>query len=198
MKSLLLILFSSLLFASVFAQKKPDTLTNENVMTLFRAGLYPSIIVTKIKTSITKFDVTTEGIIKLKSNGIPDEVINAMINPNPVNDEKISSIDSVSIFKKWKLVSRTKNDKPEVLNSKIIMHYFDDGTYRSEYTNFKINKKFNSAGKFELSKDKKSIKYFYEDGKQNMSEIIKLTSKEFETRVILQGDEYISFFIVDE
>lgn len=63
----------------VQAQVRVDTLTNEKVTTLSKIGLEPSVIINKIQTSYTLFDVSTDGLIQLSNNGVPAEVINEMM-----------------------------------------------------------------------------------------------------------------------
>lgn len=70
--------------AKLFGQDASSTtneevLTNASVTNLFSKGLSPSIIVSKIKTSKTSFNVSTDSLIKLKEQRIPDEILNAMI-----------------------------------------------------------------------------------------------------------------------
>ena len=64
------------LAASGFAQ---DTMTNEEVISLTKAGLANSIIVSKIRTSKTNFDMSTDALIRLKQSGVGDEVVTAML-----------------------------------------------------------------------------------------------------------------------
>jgi hypothetical protein len=59
-----------------------EVLTNEKVITMVQAGLISSIIVNKIRTSKTNFNTSTDELIRLKQVRVPDDVINAMINPN--------------------------------------------------------------------------------------------------------------------
>jgi len=82
-------IFTLLLFvvavAANAAGQDPSTnevMTNEKVMTLVQAGLPASIIVNKIRTSKTNFNTSTDELIKLKQAHVPDDVINAMLNPN--------------------------------------------------------------------------------------------------------------------
>jgi hypothetical protein len=56
-----------------------EVLTNEKVMTMTKAGLSTPIIVSKIRASKTKFDVSTEELIRLKQASVPDDVVNAMV-----------------------------------------------------------------------------------------------------------------------
>jgi hypothetical protein len=82
MKKLSLLL---LLSASIFivtnstAHAQDEVMTNDEVISLAGAGLNGSIIINKIRTSKTNFDLTTDGLIKLKKAGISDEIVNAML-----------------------------------------------------------------------------------------------------------------------
>ena len=85
MKALTLsFLFLSITFF-VNAQEKEDILTNETIIQLTKIGLQPSVIINKIHSSITKFDVSTDALIKLGNNSVSPEVINEMININSDN-----------------------------------------------------------------------------------------------------------------
>jgi len=66
-----------------FAQQK-DVLTNEQVVSLVKAGLSTSIIVTTIQSSNTKFDVSANGMVALKKQGVSDAVIKAMIEKSAI------------------------------------------------------------------------------------------------------------------
>ncbi len=56
-----------------------EVLTNENVMTMVKAGLPPSIIVNKIRTSKTNFDTSTNQLFQLQQTRVPTDIINAMV-----------------------------------------------------------------------------------------------------------------------
>jgi hypothetical protein len=56
-----------------------ETMTNDEVISLSRAGLASSIIVGKIRTSKTAFDLSTDALIKLKGAGVSDDVVGAML-----------------------------------------------------------------------------------------------------------------------
>ena len=62
--------------AAVLAQ---DTMTNEEVISLSKAGLANSIIIGKIRTSKTNFDMSTDALIRLKQSGVGDDVVTAML-----------------------------------------------------------------------------------------------------------------------
>jgi len=77
------VLFSAALIAAllsvasaVYAQ---DTMTNEEVISLTKAGLANSIIIGKIHSSKTNFDMTTDALIRLKQSGVGDDVVTAML-----------------------------------------------------------------------------------------------------------------------
>ena len=61
-----------------------EVLTNQDVIAMLQAGLSTSISVNKIRASKTNFKTSTDELIRLKQARVPDEVINAMINPNAV------------------------------------------------------------------------------------------------------------------
>lgn len=80
-KNLLLtfLLAFSLLFAahaSVFAQG--ETMTNSEIVSLVKAGLSNPIIINKIRTSKTDFNLSTDALILLKQAGVSDDIVAAM------------------------------------------------------------------------------------------------------------------------
>lgn len=54
-------------------------LKNEDVIKLVKAGLSPDLIVQTINSSNQSFDLSADGLITLKKEGVPDSVIQAMI-----------------------------------------------------------------------------------------------------------------------
>jgi hypothetical protein len=78
-KSSIFVLCLSLMLvvsSAVFAQ---ETMTNDEVISLAKAGLSSSIIIGKIKTSATNFDLSTDSLIKLKQAGVSDDIVGAML-----------------------------------------------------------------------------------------------------------------------
>jgi hypothetical protein len=63
-----------------------ELLTNESVTAMTKAGLGPSVIVAKIRSAKTDFDVSTDALIRLKADGVADEVIRAMIEAKDAAD----------------------------------------------------------------------------------------------------------------
>lgn len=75
------VLLVSLVFAfgAVNISAQDEVMTNEEVITLTKAGLSSSLIVNKIRTSKTNFDLSTDSLIKLKSAGVGDDIVTAML-----------------------------------------------------------------------------------------------------------------------
>jgi hypothetical protein len=68
--------FCSIQFAH--AQTKPEVLTYQKIISLVKAGLDKSIILTTISTAEGQFDLSTTGLINLKAQKVPNERIAAM------------------------------------------------------------------------------------------------------------------------
>ena len=79
MKTKLFILFFACVYACANAQPKYDTLTNKTIISLTKIGLTPATIISKIQTSITSFDVSTNALIDLSQSGVNGDVISEMI-----------------------------------------------------------------------------------------------------------------------
>ena len=77
MKYASLALGCALFFASPVAA---ETLTNTTVISLVRAGLGNDAVIAKIKASESKYDLSTNDLITLKNQGVPGDVIAAMID----------------------------------------------------------------------------------------------------------------------
>src|SRR5207253_11394531 len=78
--SIAMILLELLLMTlSGFAQ---EVKTDQTVVEMVKAGLSERVIVAKIRTSPTNFEVRTDARIALKKNGVPEEVIGAILSPS--------------------------------------------------------------------------------------------------------------------
>jgi hypothetical protein len=56
-----------------------SVLTNADIVQMQKAGLSEEVILSKISTSETSFNTGTQDLIQLKDQGVPDNVINAMV-----------------------------------------------------------------------------------------------------------------------
>jgi hypothetical protein len=63
----------------VGAVAQEEVMTNDEVISLSKAGLSPGIIIGKIRSDKTSFDMSTDALIKLKQAGVPDEIVAAML-----------------------------------------------------------------------------------------------------------------------
>jgi hypothetical protein len=70
-----LTLFALLLAVPALA----ETMTNQDVVKLVKAGLSASTIEIKIETSETAFDVSTDGLVSLAQSGVSDTLIRTML-----------------------------------------------------------------------------------------------------------------------
>jgi hypothetical protein len=83
---LLTIVFFVCLSASLFAQDSRKPITNSDVLSMTKAGLKEQTIVLAIEQGPSKFDTSPQALVNLKSAGVLDAVLNAMIvaaNKNP-------------------------------------------------------------------------------------------------------------------
>ena len=78
--TVLLVAFSSYAQTQTPAATSGQTMTNADVLKLVQAKLSDDLIVSKIQTSKCGFDTSTDTILKLKSQGVSDAVIEAMVD----------------------------------------------------------------------------------------------------------------------
>lgn len=81
MKTTALLFLSLCLVAPSVPISAQEVLTNDAVVKMVRAGLPESVIVAKIRSSQTKFDVGTDALIALREAGVPDKVLEAIVMP---------------------------------------------------------------------------------------------------------------------
>ncbi|HEX8087948.1 MAG TPA: hypothetical protein VF762_03800, partial [Blastocatellia bacterium] len=93
---MILILINLSLCTQVFSnqQSNPETLTNDTIIMMTAGGLSASIIVNKIKTSKSNFNLTTAELLRLKQAKVADEVINAMMQSSPSITPNMPAPDS--------------------------------------------------------------------------------------------------------
>ena len=77
MKQILLLL-ACIINSCLFAQTN-EVLTNQSVIDLYKLGMGENVIVNKIKTSKSNFDLSIAGLTELKKQGVPEVVISAML-----------------------------------------------------------------------------------------------------------------------
>lgn len=76
--------------------KPREILTNDSIISLTKAGFKERMILTLIRTSQTRFDISTAKLVELKKRGLSERVINGMIevtNSGEVADRQFSLRD---------------------------------------------------------------------------------------------------------
>jgi len=58
---------------------QPEVVTNQTVVEMVNAKLPSDVIITKIQTSKTQFDLSTAALVKLNEGGVPSDVVKAMM-----------------------------------------------------------------------------------------------------------------------
>ncbi len=68
---------------SAFAQEQPiksrEILTNDSIISLAKAGFKERTIITLIRTSQTRFDISTQKLVEMKKRSVSERVISEMI-----------------------------------------------------------------------------------------------------------------------
>ena len=56
-----------------------EVLTNDSVIQMVKAGLPEAVVIAKIKSTASKFDLKTDSLVSLKKAGVSDKVLEAMV-----------------------------------------------------------------------------------------------------------------------
>lgn len=91
----IMVLLVSVFFALTFKLAVAETITNETIVTMVKAGLGEELISSKIKTSQNQFDVSTESILKLKKEGVSEKIIKTMLDASvkiDTSEKKVTQI----------------------------------------------------------------------------------------------------------
>ncbi|MFN2453486.1 MAG: hypothetical protein ABR577_04635 [Pyrinomonadaceae bacterium] len=76
-----------------------EILTNENIVTMAKAGLNSTIIVSKIHSSKTQFNLSTDELLRLKRERVPDDIVKAMLEASSTDSAKASSTGAGDVSK---------------------------------------------------------------------------------------------------
>ncbi len=82
MKTLRILIF--ILAAAASALGQGETLTNADIVEMTKVGLSIEIVIRKIRTSNTRFDISSSGLIELKKANVTDDIISSMIDRQEV------------------------------------------------------------------------------------------------------------------
>jgi len=92
----MIVLISGFFYNSVVYSQTSEVLDNEGIISLVNSGLPTSIILRKIETSPNQFDLSTDALVKLSTQKVPEDIINAMMESE---DKKVS--DYYGLTKKF-------------------------------------------------------------------------------------------------
>jgi hypothetical protein len=97
-------ILSILLFASGLAVARAQTvgltqnsLTNQDVVALAKAGFNEDFLIDLIGTSRTRFDTSADGLAELAKQGLTEPLIRAMLNPPAIASRAPSGLTPVTL-----------------------------------------------------------------------------------------------------
>ncbi len=132
------------------------------------------------------------GCFECKGKAIKINTDGNSFNANSVSSIAPDDDSTLSINKKWKLVSANGGESSK-LKFDVRNRFYPDGTYISISKNLENGETINSSGKYELSTEKNEIVFFPNKGKTSKATII-LSLKTLE----IIGDDYISLYDLEE
>lgn len=94
MKNILIVVFFSICFAAN-ARAQTETLSNDEIILMTKAGLSAGLISRKIKDSNGRYDTTAQSLIELKKAGVADEVIALMLDDTGAAQAKSPTAASI-------------------------------------------------------------------------------------------------------
>lgn len=89
-----------------------NALTNHDVVAMVQAGLDKEVVIEKIRHSTVAFDCSTEGLVALKKDGVPTDVVKVMIDrPSGAPVTKVEAEAGSSSIPGKKITSLTQVNK---------------------------------------------------------------------------------------
>jgi hypothetical protein len=73
------------------AAPQPEVVTNQTVVEMVNAKLPADVIITRIQTAQSNFDLSTEALVKLNQSSVPADVIKAMMQKNSAAASAVST-----------------------------------------------------------------------------------------------------------
>lgn len=74
-----------------------EVLTNAAIVEMVKAGLSNTVVVLKIQAAVGRFDTSTDGIVSLKRQGVPDQIIEAILQKQSNAESPASSTPAPEI-----------------------------------------------------------------------------------------------------
>jgi hypothetical protein len=104
------IILAGVLAATAAAQGAPKFLTNDDVVSMVKAGQDVDTVLSTIQTQGTDFDVSAKALLQLRKTGVPKKVIDAMVAA--VKDQKEAAAAVLSAAQA-KIAAQEAEDKAE-------------------------------------------------------------------------------------
>lgn len=155
-KNLLLLALACITYC--FSQN--DTLNNSVIIKLVTAKLGEKLIINKIKTSPVHFDISADGLIQLKKNGVSDSIVSYMVvKQSQIDDfqkenQLNNSTDSEFTIQKSGIYFGSDGQKFTKLDPTMLTTTYRYGFYSPKYT----TTLFGSGANYSLKKN--SVVYF--------------------------------------
>ena len=144
------LLAAAIFFAAALPTQAQETMNNAEVINLSKAGLNPTIIVGKIRTSKTDFDLSTDSLIKLKQAGVSDDIVTAMLEAK--SGKSISAGPSVnSTGAASPMASGDPNDPMSKHNYGIFLYEEKDGVRKMTPVKANVSAQNRTGGMFTSS-----------------------------------------------
>lgn len=137
-----IILSFIIIFSLVLTAASAEILTNQTIVSMVKAGLGEELVISKIKNSQNQFDVSITGILKLKEEGVSEDIITAMIdstgNSRKAGASKqkadVQSPESEELYKKAIiLIDGSDYDAAYDILKKLITENPDNNKYQLSY-----------------------------------------------------------------
>ena len=147
MKTKVIVLAIALIIAigSMHAVTAQDeVMTNDEVISLTKAGLAGSVIIGKIRTSKSNFDTSTDALIKLKQSGVGDDVIAAIFDAKTGKGAGTSGAAAVG-------PTGDPNDPMSKKNYGIYLYEERDGQRKMTQLQANVSAQNRTGGKFPAS-----------------------------------------------
>lgn len=121
-----------------------EVMTNDEVISLTKAGLAGSVIIGKIRTSRSNFDTSTDALIKLKQSGVGDDVIAAIFDAKTGKGAGTSGAAAVG-------PTGDPNDPMSKKNYGIYLYEERDGQRKMTQLQANVSAQNRTGGKFTAS-----------------------------------------------
>ncbi len=116
--SVLALLQISVVNSTAQVKSETNTLTNDSVIELVKAGISESVVIAKIKNSNTTFDTSSTALVKLKNSSVSENIILAMIEAKPkVNNstESETLLEMKDAIGKRKVFVESEDEKSQLI-----------------------------------------------------------------------------------